>query len=100
MKSRRTVTSFVALSTILVGLCGTALAGVEPSPWHVVIANSTDRLGRASMFYDRNLTGMELMVMVQSDVVGGGGTMEIVIPIRSEAGENLTLAPGQMLAFA
>src|SRR5574342_343997 len=34
MKSKRAVTLFPALSTILVGPCGTALAGTEPSPWH------------------------------------------------------------------
>jgi len=100
MKSRRTVTLFLALSTILVGISGTALAGIEPSPWHVVISNRTDRLHPASPFHGQNMSGMALVVRVPSDVVGAGGTKEIEIPILNDAGGGLSLAPGQTAAFA
>jgi hypothetical protein len=101
MKSRRTVMLFLALSTILVGLCGTALAGVEPSPWHTVISNRTDRLNSTSTFYKQNMYGMSLVVRVglTSDIIGGGGTRDIVIPILNDAGGPLILAPGQTFAF-
>jgi hypothetical protein len=100
MKSRRTVTLFLALSTILVGISGTALAGIEPSPWHVVISNRTDRLDPASTFYKQNMHEMTLIVSVPSDVIGAGGTREIPIPIMGDTGGALTLSPGQTYAFA
>jgi hypothetical protein len=100
MKSRRTVTLFLALSMILVGVSGPALAGVEPSPWHVVISNRTDRLDPASTFYSQNLYGMVLTVRVGVSATDDniGGTFDI--PIQSNAGGYLTLAPGHTLAFA
>lgn len=100
MKSRRAVTLFLALSTILVGISGTALAGIEPSPWHVVISNRTDRLDRSSPFFAQDIHEMKLIVSVPSDVIGAGGTSEYSIPILSETGEDLILSQGQTLAFA
>jgi hypothetical protein len=101
MRLKRTVPLFLALSMIP-GLCGTAFAGVEPSPFHTVISNRTDRLGSASTFYNQNMYGMELIVRVSvvNDAGTAGGTAEIVIPVLSDAGGDLTLAPGQTLAYA
>jgi len=100
MNPRRTVTLFLALSTLFVGICGTALAGIEPSPWHTLISNRTDRLDSSSAFYKQNMFGMSLIVRVPGDVVGAGGTREIEIPIHGDTGGDLILAPGDTLAFA
>jgi hypothetical protein len=100
MNPRRTVILFLALSTLLVGTCGTAVAGIEPSPWHTLISNRTDRLDPSSAFHNQNMFGMALLVRVPSDVVGAGGTREIEIPIRNESGGDLNLASGETLVFA
>jgi hypothetical protein len=48
MNLRRTVTLLLALSTILVWLCGTALASVEPSPWRTTTLH-TEVVGEAQV---------------------------------------------------
>ncbi len=91
--------SYLGLAAVLAG-SGVALAGVEPSPWHTVIWNRTDRLDPSSPFYNREFLVMELTVRVTvRDDAGNERTTDVPIPIQSDAGGDLTLAPGQPLAF-
>ncbi len=100
---KRAVTPpLLVLSMILAAGSGTALAGVEPMPWHTVISNGSDRLDPASPFSNQAFYGMVLTVraVVPSDVIGGTTEIEVVIPIKAATGEDLTLDPGATLAFA
>lgn len=99
MKLKSIVTWVVGLSAIL-AVANSAFAGIEPVPWHTIISNRTNQLDPASPFYNRNLSGMVLIVTIPSDVIGAGGTRDVVIPILNDTGGDLTLAPGQTVAVA
>ncbi len=77
----------------LVALCGTAFAGVTPSPWHVVIANRTDRLDPASPFYNKSMFNMVVRVAIYEPLANQTAHAEFPV---GPAG--VVLAPGGTLA--
>ncbi len=82
---------------VLVGVLApwpSALAGIEPVPWHVVIANRTDRLDAASPFSNQSMGEMQLTLYVStgSDNLGAS---PVEIPI---ALGGVVLGPGEAIA--
>jgi hypothetical protein len=71
------------------GLSGTALAGVEPSPFRVVITNRTDRLDVVSAYYNYSLCNLTLTLLVGTDPAA---LTKVTVPIAG------TVAPGETLA--
>ncbi len=80
-----------------------ATAGIEPVPWHVLIANRSDSVLPDSPFFQQPMTGVVVYFVVQdrlSDVIGGTRVIEYPLAgVAIPAGQRTALTiPLQDLA--
>ncbi len=85
----------IVLPVVLFGADRAALAGVEPCPFHVLVANRTNVLDPASPFANKSMWGMVVTLRVDLSNVQNSSTGIVDVPV-SLAG---TLQPGQVLSL-
>ena len=99
MRQTATIVGLSVLALVF-GVNGTALAGIEPSPFHTVISNRTDRLQPGSPFYNQTFTNMVLTlnVVVQGAVGANGGEVTVTINIAPPGTTGASLTAGQVIS--
>jgi hypothetical protein len=98
MNARKILLVGSVILMVSLGLSGTASAGIDPVPFHVVISNRTDRLDLNSPFYNNSMKNMVVTLRIDlSNVPSPAGQVDV--PISLSVNGNNTLAPGETLSF-
>jgi hypothetical protein len=84
----------LAVSALLGALCGTALAGIEPVPFHVTVANRTNQLAPSSPFYSNRLHDITIVLTISN----GQATTPVIFEFLAD-GQSAVL-PGQVVSLA
>jgi hypothetical protein len=91
--------ALVALVVVTV-LGGTASAGIDPVPFHVIITNRTNQLAPSSTFYNATMSNMVVTLTIDRPTAPGttGQGAKVTVPLVTTGGR-VSVAPGETLTF-